>query len=527
MNTLDVFLVDDEAIVLDYFQNGFPWKEAGFRLAGLASNGKEAVEACVRLEPDLIVLDISMPGMTGMEVMERLIPMLPYSSFAFITSHEDFKHVHEALRLGAIDYILKASMIPAELLEKFSSIRDRILERRKKEGGSAEERLLRNLPALAPSTKGEAQSELSAIPPGIREMFTDSAFVVALIRLTASGLSGEEESCTGITLRNETERISGILNAKKNTLPILHAEMDDGQHVMILFSSLGTKGSLSEIALTLIENLTRETYGGICTHTGISTPRNTLAEAGLAYEEAREALFDSFYNPDKKIHVYEKPWKPLDRNFENRLNSLKDGDVNADISERYGSQARKIIRLAQEERLPPDHTRMIVAGLLSRIAKSLGSNDSTWETSLWPMQAAHCPSSRELELWVEEKMSFILLSSGITRLKPRIQRVVDEIEKSFSSPLDLASAASLAAMHPNYFSAIFKQEVGHTFNEHMNAVRIRHAIEYIDEGVWQMQQIAEMVGIPNYRTFFNTFMRVMRMTPTDYLQRKNEESDRA
>lgn len=525
MKCYTVFVADDEAIVLDYFLSVFPWEQSGLRLVGSASSGKEAVESCIRLEPDLIVLDISMPGMSGLEVMERLTPLLPRSSFVFITSHEDFGYAHGALRLGALDYILKASMTPAELQEKFFTIRNRMLEREKREGESVEEKFLRSLPSLPQSGIPDTPGSLQLIPGRIRDRFPATGYGVMLLRFVPRETEPAADSGPELLSGNHAEKLNGLLDDLALQAHFMHAELNESQQVLILHPESGDEAGLEFLAQAVLKTLTDKFGMAVRIHGGISTVHAVLNEIGQAYSEAKEALSSLFYHPDRTVCRYDGIWKSLDAQVERRLDMMKEGETagktSQDVALRYREQIRRMVRLARESRLAPDDTRMIVAGYLNRLATSLGGDDSAWKTSLWPLQAARCPTCKELEAWADDRISFILLTSGITRLKPQIQRVLDEVEKTFSAPLDLTDAAQTAAMHPNYFSAVFKKEIGQTFIEYLNTVRIRHALEYIDEGVWQMQQIAEMVGIPNYRTFFNTFQRVMKMTPTDYLQKRS------
>jgi AraC-like DNA-binding protein len=109
-----------------------------------------------------------------------------------------------------------------------------------------------------------------------------------------------------------------------------------------------------------------------------------------------------------------------------------------------------------------------------------------------------------------------MVASGRLGLRPEIQRVIEDLHAHLAEPYDLTRAASVAALHPNYFSALFRSEIGQTFSEYVGRLRMELAARYLQEGVWSIQQIAEMVGIANYRTFYNTFRRFMGVNPSEF-----------
>lgn len=111
---LKVLVVDDE-LPLRQELRLFPWTEHGFELAGEAENGRAALDLCRRLKPDVVIADITMPVMSGLELLRALQEELPAAKVILLTCHSDFEYAREALRLGAVEYLLKVTMDPEEL----------------------------------------------------------------------------------------------------------------------------------------------------------------------------------------------------------------------------------------------------------------------------------------------------------------------------------------------------------------------------------------------------------------------------
>src|SRR6476659_9532960 len=104
MSDLRAVLVDDEQLARE--ELGFLLEQVGgIEIIGEADNGPDAVETIDRLQPDLVFLDVQMPGLTGFEVARRLLDAGPVSQIIFVTAYD--QHAIEAFEVNAVDYLLK------------------------------------------------------------------------------------------------------------------------------------------------------------------------------------------------------------------------------------------------------------------------------------------------------------------------------------------------------------------------------------------------------------------------------------
>jgi DNA-binding NarL/FixJ family response regulator len=102
--TIRVFLVDDNGAILSDLQDELGDK---FEIAGTAQNGEEALQAVQRLNPDVLVLDITMPGLNGLQVASRVHGNHPRTRILFLTIHEEPEYVAAAFNAGALGYVSK------------------------------------------------------------------------------------------------------------------------------------------------------------------------------------------------------------------------------------------------------------------------------------------------------------------------------------------------------------------------------------------------------------------------------------
>ena len=501
MPEMGVVVVDDEAMVLEYYRSEFRFEELGWRLLGTASDGRDAVELCRNVKPDIVLMDITMPGMDGFEATERIKAFLPDAEILFLTCNEDFAYARKALRLGAADYVIKASITPLEMMELFRQTKEKIEEKRIRAGEEGElHSLLRS--ALLNDSPSAYQVRHRV------ETLLSQPYKIFFIQLH---IVGNRESA--IRERPGSLRLFSKLMSPGIGAAKAWTETGTDEYCVLLDS--GTE--LFELD-GLVNTLGREIGEEIGSALGLSDIRRGIAEGHQAYLQARERSRAVFYEGSGKVYHDLEPWKGLSREMESKLKEMGQAQVDrtAQPVEQYRKMIRRLLEMAKTERLDPDHAKALLGAELSRLEQTFGKEDARWAASLRPLQAAAAFTAEQLVQWADGTIAEIFISSGTLKLRPQIRRVVDAVTLKFSESFELNRAADIAGMHPNYFSAVFKQETGSTFNEYLNTLRMHRAAEYIREGVWQLQQVAEMVGVPNYRSFFNTFRRIMGMPPSEF-----------
>lgn len=135
---LRVLLVDDEPFILQGIKMLIDWEQEGFEIAGMAANGKEAIAFLEQEEVDLIIADIRMPEMTGLELLETIKrEKLSNAYFVILSGYADFEYARRAMQNECTEYLLKPidREMLLKLLEKVYTMRsqDRELDKKRKE----------------------------------------------------------------------------------------------------------------------------------------------------------------------------------------------------------------------------------------------------------------------------------------------------------------------------------------------------------------------------------------------------------
>ena len=126
MKAISVMLVDDEEWVLDDLRTLINWEAAGFSIVATAKNGKQALKKYRELLPQIVITDIQMPFMDGVELAKSLREMQPTPIILFLTSYSDFHYAKQAFQYDIDDYLLKNEISDAVLLHKLSILQAKI-----------------------------------------------------------------------------------------------------------------------------------------------------------------------------------------------------------------------------------------------------------------------------------------------------------------------------------------------------------------------------------------------------------------
>lgn len=126
---MKVLIVDDEVLVRVGLRTTIAWEENGFEVVGEAADGERALAIALEQKPDIVLTDMIMPKLSGLELIRALKEKLPKTKVIVLSCHNDFDLVREAMQMwGAVDYLFKLSMEPPEILEVLLKVQDKIIK---------------------------------------------------------------------------------------------------------------------------------------------------------------------------------------------------------------------------------------------------------------------------------------------------------------------------------------------------------------------------------------------------------------
>ena len=317
-----ILIIDDEPIVKIALRSILPWEEHGFSICGTASNGLEALPLINQHHPDVIITDLKMPGMDGLELIRILKEQGYPGEILVLSNYEDFDSVRSALLLGAADYLLKIKIQPDTLLSCLNKTVEKLKDRRPE------------LFSETPQTKTENTGDL------LLEFFQgDTSFGDFLLEHKDARLGFMENSCAVcyVTfekfLSNEAFSISGnllrdmILDAVQGFLQPYILVLSD-YSALVVFSQAELSGS--EIK---VEQLVKKLYNRFTMYQSFA-PDMPYQEALKNYEEARSVFREFSSNEGHYKADVAKTLEYMETNYMHRL-TLSSISANVNLSSSY------------------------------------------------------------------------------------------------------------------------------------------------------------------------------------------------
>lgn len=497
-----MILADDEPVITKGIRMLVDWEELGIQIEACCDNGLDALHEILSRKPDLALLDISMPGRTGIEILKELHAAGADTKVIFISGFQEFSYARDALTYGAVDYLLKPIKREA-LLEAVGKCLPGTRD--------AQQRIAR-----------AGRSVLNAGDEAYRAAMRADAGSCAVAALTVLGLAEKEPmerqliafSVLGRLERITREKGRGVAFQKKNELYLIleaapgtgaedsetylrtllgQVQTETGWTVGAVYSpDTGETTQLPPLAMECRQKCQYFYFGQYLPDTVLALSDAVFPERDLAGLHALQArIAGQFVGQDQAVM-----WDTL-REYEAACAAVADGNQDAAVFYLL-SCLRAVTERMAELGIQTDSARM-VDGMLeaARDTKSYAGLLALFENTCRSLYAEVAEALRKND-------------------KKDIVKATDYIKAHYKENLTLEVMAKQIHMNPFYFSSYFKKQTGRNFKDFLNAVRLNHALELLVGTDLRSYEIAEEVGFKDYRYFTELFSRAYGRTPTAY-----------
>lgn len=491
---LNVLVVDDEAPIrwwLEYCINQFD----GFTVAGAAASGSEGVEIYRRERPDIVVSDIEMPGMDGLEMLRRMQKIHP-AYMIILTSHENFSYARQALSQGTAEYILKAEITMDSFREVLVKAAETIRTRGVSDAGDVQQatkRLLKQI--LSDGWPGEGGDVIGTLRRhGI--LLEQRLFLVADI------LSWEETELRA--LRSLVQDAPGLENLCTFSL--------DYNHLLVL-ANLEHESRFQDV-VQYFEKKEQPSF-----IVGFSDPARELRELPESLRTARARCSLHFYHPG--CHVF---WKETVKTLAPRHTEMWRASFSKALFGQNYREAAIIKDQAVQELFddcPSDLNA--VKGLCGFFASTLlyltGEQSDKDEKRLEEVRRKIFESRS-----MEELLNLLdQIFEPFTSVMPRpgsysepIREAVAYMKAHYADKITLSMVARQVSFNPEYFSRMFMKETGLNFVTYLNNLRMRQAVQLLERTNKKIYEIAEEVGYSSVSYFSTAFKKTFGQNPNEY-----------
>ncbi|MGG6313773.1 response regulator transcription factor [Paenibacillus macerans] len=541
---MNILIVDDELIIREWFRMTVDKLGEEYNIIGEASNGEEALAFCSNHPVNLVVTDVKMPGMDGLELIKRLKDEHPGIRSVIFSSYNEFHFAVEALKFGASEYVLKAEITLAGLAEILHKVRrDLELERsRALEVNSLRHVLNQNEQALRAAYFRELLlGSRQAVMQFAEKMdFFRIGLTEKNLTLLALGIIHRPEREGRLKIGDPTLLQHAVINVLNETLMnetgggCAFFYDPDVYLLLVNASASGMKSQRELLLLTasrVLENLQR--FLGIEAAIGIGMTYGRLAFLPKQLDEALEALDRNWFYGDRGIAYFQDG----DTRGEGEKTDASLLKPHADALAKLLEENRPEEALAEFERLrrtaeaeksiPPPQIRTLFLELIYKAvnqARRLQVPEDKLDLTLGEA-AGHAMNKKaypELADWTCEKLREVAETMEACRVRyaEPVEAACRYIRQNYAKDIPLREIAGHVHLSRTYFSELFKKETGLNFNEYLMQIRMERAKEILEQRQMRVSDVAMEVGYANASYFIKLFRKYVGVSPYEYMERQ-------
>ncbi|AZK45720.1 response regulator [Paenibacillus lentus] len=505
---LNVLLVDDEPWVLEGLRTMIAWEKYGFHVCGEALSGSEAFRMIENQRPELVITDINMPNLNGLELIEqcnRLLPKPP--KFVVLSGYDDFTYARSAMRQKVAEYLLK----PVDDDDMNT--------------------LLTRLNASIQEDRDLEQKRMK------QQLFVINHMINRFIQ----GESGErlrQEAAQAMKLQEPSELQCILLDVLSSSADLdewarayfppdtVHSFQDSsGRTGLLIHSKSCLDGRVGEAAIELHKQLSAHAEHPITVAVsgkgrGIITIRELYRQADEVLRAKRSqgrcGLF-YFCGERQRQSTHEAHKEKLDQLF-NAITGEGLMSIEECVKEFIASFAGRVSEIEAAK----SHVVNLEWMLCERISELGGDPDRLMSE----LQLEHGGLGELADYCLIGRYVQQLCMQGASKLSElkrenesnTIFHVIQYVDREFRSKLQLQELARQFHMNATYLGQLFKKNTGQSFNAYLNGKRIEEAKKLLKRTQMKISEVALQVGYPNTDYFINKFKLSTGMLPSAYRQ---------
>ena len=535
-----VMIVDDEFLVRVGIKSMLDWEKAGYTIVAEASDGREAIEKVGRFKPHIILTDLMMEPVGGLDLIRYCAANYPDAKIVALSNYNDFENVKTAMKLGASDFLFKLTTDPEGLLGVLDGVSREIDERAllgagagdllSRNASAIQQRLIGMMIASSYGSEDELLEELKLVDVkcDFRKPYSALLMAVANYRLFERGGDASGHKVLAVSLEN-------IIGELANWGRPGHTfRLENGQYLAIANADPAEPRGRFEAAMEaefarIAEYVGR--YFGLRISGALSGQAEGAAAVPAALAECRAAMNRAFFQKGGAalLRAAAAPGIVISRNATSLpapdLAALRLALENAQFEEAASLAASSIERWRGFADVEPYAVREKIHELYGAVkADGLACGielDRLADANGLPL----CRAIFEYDLLDDIRESFAQIMArygaeraklGGRKVKREIAKILAHVQANLSRELSVSEAAGIAAMSESYFSHLFKSEMGVCFVDYVNKARVERAKELLAGTDQRVNEIAASVGIANSNYFSILFRKLTGMAPLEY-----------
>ena len=513
---IDVIIVDDEPLIREGLVKLFRWEDFQMQVRAVFSNGSLALEYLEKQPVDLIITDIKMPVMNGIELMQECLKRKYESKFIVLSGYSDFEYVKTAARLGIENYLLKP-VDTQEMSQTLHQVRHKIQALRQDRVMLEEGlRILRNNLLYRLMTGKISYEEIEERKDYIHIPLRSSGYRVAILKF----LPKDPAEILSATHRPPIQSIRRHLEEKDyiNTVTDF-----SGRMLYLLFCGCADRKSEIQADLDNIINYVSAT-SLFYAYASIGFMAETIDTIPDSYVKASALINTAGYNSSVAIR-----WAEETVENEALLLPHVEFDQLMQLNEKFHyNNKEEIVSITDDifhtnRYIPTDGLQMLTYMIVSKVYSNVrlyGSSPDTECTKIEKeLEEAYTLTDYDsLHSWAHRMIDRIFSMEGDKTLSgtANIKKIIRYLDENYACDINLKTIADTFHLNALYLGRILKLETGCSFTDYINRLRIDRAQELLSHTDLSAKQIAEKVGYGNDKYFNTQFKKYTDMTPGEY-----------
>jgi two-component system response regulator YesN len=518
-----IFLVEDEIVAREGIRDNVDWRMAGFEFCGEAPDGEMALPLIENIQPDVLITDIKMPFMDGLQLCKIVRERMPSIKIIILTGHDEFEYAQEAVKLGVTEYLLKPVGVQDlhEVLGKVAAQLDR--ERQAQESlqqlkEQIEDNLaLRRERFLLNLVMGEmSSSEAIKISQQLGLDIVAKCYLVVLVR---AELCRQEDGFNYRQFQQVQRIASGLI---ENNPDAFLLKKDLEELVLILKGDNGDQ--LAQEADFLTEMIKHEVDNNTdcLLIRGAGSPKERISDIPQSFAEALRSVQHELPPANLVMTNNEADKAQLLNLDKSTLEKFLKFRTLADFDEFFEAYLAPLSESALTSYLIKNYIFIDIVLATAKFVHSLGGvvdqvipEINNVETLLMNIQTVE-------QIKAETKRMFAsALAFRDAQVHNQHELVIHQAKEYIdhyydNSELSLNTVAAQVNLSPSHFSTVFSRETGETFIEYLTRIRIEKAKELLRTTSLKSFEIADRVGYGDPHYFSTVFKKNTGLTPMEF-----------
>lgn len=539
---LKVLIVDDEILFRTNLKLMIPWEEHGYYLCRDAENGYAALDIIEGEQPDIVITDIRMPVMDGIQLSHEICSKFPDTKLIVLSSYDDYEYVRSSLKSGAIDYILKHRLDKSTLLEALRRSGNFIDQAKERHEGkkvvditnlnnlmAIKEKFIIQLITVFYNNEEEISEHIKVL--GVKLDTKNVAAVVMIIddykkRILAGDL--KDESLLEFAVVNIAQELlddfdNGIICNIKN-----------GKFIILLsFSHIRSSAAIDSLLNNILGRIGSclSKFAKLSVSFSVGEICDRIEDLSRSYKSAEKLLNERFFANKGCI---------LKNNgFTEKVDSFKGVEMEAEkeivllirLKDITGIRTKleQVFEGIKRQNLSYTSSQIIIndlIGIITRVCKDKAINFSEVYLN---NEAPNIFLSRmetldEIKQWIlllfENLLAHDSEPNGIEPQSEYIIKTINYLKNHYTENISLTDAAESIHITSKYLSTLFLEEMKVTFTDYLCDMRLKKAKALLLSGKTNFKEVASLCGFNNYTYFFAVFKKRLGVTPKEFIKKE-------